>query len=72
MKKISSFLISFGTKQVGANNVAIISSIGPVSTILQAHFFLGEPVFTEQIIGTALVLAGVLLLSIQPKKLSGR
>jgi uncharacterized membrane protein len=49
--------------------VAIISSIGPVSTIIQAHFVLKEPIFTEQIIGTCLVLAGILLLSIQPKKL---
>ena len=45
---IPSFLISAGMKKIGSNNVAIISSVGPVSTILQAHFILGEPVFTEQ------------------------
>ena len=66
---IPTFMLSSALKKIGANNVAIISSIGPVSTILQAHFFLGEPVFTEQIIGTVLVLAGILLLSIKPKKL---
>ena len=59
---IPSFLISAGMKRIGSNNVAIISSVGPVSTILQAHFILGEPVFTEQIIGTLLVIAGVLLI----------
>lgn len=69
---IPTFMLSFALKRIGANNVAIISSIGPVSTILQAHFFLDEPIFREQIIGTALVLVGVLLLSLQPKKLSGR
>jgi drug/metabolite transporter (DMT)-like permease len=58
---IPSFLISFGTKQVGANNVAIISSIGPVSTILQAHFILDEPIFAAQIIGTLMVVSGVVL-----------
>ncbi len=58
---IPSFLISNGLKTIGANNVAIISGIGPVSTILQAHFILGEPIFTEQILGTCLVVAGVLL-----------
>lgn len=58
---IPSFLISFGTKKVGANNVAIISSIGPVSTILQAHFILGEPIFIAQIIGTLMVVGGVVL-----------
>jgi len=59
---IPSFLISFGTKQVGANNVAIISSIGPVSTILQAHFILGEHIYTAQIIGTLMVVGGVVLI----------
>ncbi|MBI2731561.1 MAG: DMT family transporter [Sphingobacteriales bacterium] len=59
---IPSFMISSGLKQIGSNNVAIISSIGPVSTIIQAHYILGEKVFTEQIIGTVLVIAGVLLI----------
>jgi drug/metabolite transporter (DMT)-like permease len=62
-------MLSAALKKIGANNVAIISSVGPVSTILQAHFFLGEPIFAEQIIGTILVLIGVLLLSIKPKRM---
>ena len=65
---IPTFLLSLALKKIGANNVAIISSIGPVSTILQAHIFLGEPVYTGQIIGTILIITGVLLLSIKPKK----
>lgn len=67
---IPTFLLSFSTKKIGASNVAIISSIGPVSTILQAHFILGEAIFFEQIIGTAMILAGILLLSLKTKKLS--
>lgn len=63
---IPSFLLSLGLKKIGANNVAIISSIGPVSTILQAHYILGEPIFPAQLIGTGLVIAGVLLLA--PKR----
>jgi drug/metabolite transporter (DMT)-like permease len=59
---IPSFLISFGTKKIGANNVAIISSIGPVSTIIQAHYVLGEPIFVAQVIGTFMVVAGVVLI----------
>ncbi len=59
---IPSFLMSNGLKQIGASNVAIISSIGPVSTILQAHFILGEPLFAAQLIGTAFVIVGVLLI----------
>lgn len=59
---LPSFLISQGMKKIGSNNVAIISGIGPVSTILQAHYILGEKIFTEQIIGTVLVVIGVLLI----------
>lgn len=59
---IPSFLISIGMKKIGSNNVAIISGIGPVSTILQAYWILGEDIFLEQIIGTTLVVAGVLLI----------
>jgi drug/metabolite transporter (DMT)-like permease len=59
---LPSFLISQGMKKIGSNNVAIISGIGPVSTILQAHYVLGEKIFTEQIIGTLLVVVGVLLI----------
>jgi drug/metabolite transporter (DMT)-like permease len=58
---IPSFLLSAGMKRIGANNAAIVTSIGPVSTILQAHFFLGDRIFAEQVIGTVLVIGGVLL-----------
>ncbi|MGG9963353.1 DMT family transporter [Ferruginibacter sp. SUN106] len=59
---IPSFLISAGLKKMGSNNVAIVSSIGPVSTIIQAHFILGEQIFTAQIVGTVLVIAGVVMI----------
>lgn len=57
---IPSFMLSAGMKIIGPNNAAIVTSIGPVSTILQAHFLLGDPIFAEQVIGTLLVIAGVL------------
>ncbi|HXB43144.1 MAG TPA: DMT family transporter [Puia sp.] len=59
---IPSFMLSYGMKKIGSNNAAIITSVGPVSTILQAHFILGDPIFTEQVIGTILVIVGVLLI----------
>lgn len=59
---IPSFLISNGLKRIGANNVAIVSGIGPVSTIIQAHFVLGEQIRLPQIIGTMLVIAGVVMI----------
>lgn len=65
---IPSFLISAGMKKIGSNNVAIISSIGPVSTILQAHFILNEPIFVAQIVGTLLVVSGVVLIGWKSKR----
>jgi drug/metabolite transporter (DMT)-like permease len=59
---IPTFMLSYGLKSIGSNNVAIISGIGPVSTILQAHFLLNEKITTEQILGTALVVSGVILI----------
>jgi drug/metabolite transporter (DMT)-like permease len=62
---IPSFMLSYGIKQIGSNNASIITSIGPVSTILQAHFILGDKIFAEQVIGTLLVIAGVLMIGWQ-------
>ena len=65
---IPSYFVSAAMKNIGSSNVAIISSIGPVSTIVQAHYFLGEAIFPAQIVGTGLVLAGILMLSIKKQK----
>lgn len=65
---IPSFLLSAGMRRIGANNAAIVTSVGPVSTILQAHFFLGDKIFAEQLIGTGLVIVGVLLIGWKGQK----
>lgn len=58
---IPSFLMSGGMKRIGSNDLAIITSIGPVSTLFQARWVLNEAFSLEQILGTVLVLVGVLL-----------
>ena len=65
---IPSFMLSAGMKRIGANNAAIVTSIGPVSTILQAHFFLGDKIFAEQVVGTVLVIIGVLMIGWKNRK----
>jgi drug/metabolite transporter (DMT)-like permease len=45
-----------------------VTSIGPVSTILQAHFFLGDKIFAEQVAGTVLVIIGVLMIGWNSRK----
>lgn len=59
---LPTFMMSNGMKRIGSNNVAIISAVGPVSTIIQAHFILGEKIFAAQIFGTLLVIIGVILI----------
>ena len=68
---IPSYMLSACMKRIGANNAAIVTSVGPVSTILQAHFLLGDKIFAEQVIGTVLVIAGVLLISIKSSPFLG-
>lgn len=59
---IPSYLVSEAIKRIGSDNAAIAGSIGPVSTILQAYFFLAEPISLLQLVGTGFVLVGVLLI----------
>jgi drug/metabolite transporter (DMT)-like permease len=62
---VPSYLVTEGIKRVGASNAAIIGSIGPISTILQANLLLNEPFTSVQAVGTSLILAGVLLISLR-------
>jgi drug/metabolite transporter (DMT)-like permease len=64
---IPTFLIVEGVKVIGANNAAIITSIGPISTIILAYIFLEERLGWLQWIGTLFVIAGVLLIALNKK-----
>jgi drug/metabolite transporter (DMT)-like permease len=65
---IPSYLVAEGIKRIGSNNAAIVGSIGPVSTIIQAYFLLAEPFSAVQGIGTFLILTGVLMISLNKNK----
>lgn len=60
---IPSYLVAAGIKRVGSGNAAIIGSVGPVSTIIQASIFLQEPVHLLQLVGTSFILGGILMIS---------
>jgi drug/metabolite transporter (DMT)-like permease len=59
------YLLSAGIQRVGAGNASIIASIGPISTIFLAYIFLGERVSLVQLLGTGIVLAGILLITLR-------
>ncbi len=65
---LPTLLIMNGVKRVGADNMSIIASAGPVFTILLAYYILGEIMTYQQVFGTVLVLFGIFLISSKGSK----
>ena len=59
------WLMAEGVKRIGANQTSMIGAIGPVLTIFFGWLILNEAITPVQILGAALVLAGVLLVSLK-------
>lgn len=59
---IPTFLVMEGVSLLGANKVAIIASIGPVSTIILGYYILGEKFTVQEAIGSLFILGGVILI----------
>jgi drug/metabolite transporter (DMT)-like permease len=60
-------LMAEGIRRIGSSNAAMIGSIGPIATIFMGFIFLHEPITLLQIIGAALVMAGVLTISLKKR-----
>jgi drug/metabolite transporter (DMT)-like permease len=61
------WLMAEGLKRIGANQVALVGCIGPLSTMVFGQMFLGEHITVIQLLGAGLVLAGVLIISLKPQ-----
>lgn len=59
------FLTSEAIRLIGATRVSIMGFAGPVLTIFMGDYFLGEKMTALQSAGTALVLAGVALVTLK-------
>ncbi|MFB0945518.1 MAG: drug/metabolite transporter (DMT)-like permease [Spirosomataceae bacterium] len=59
---LPTFMVMEGIKLLGANLGSIVASIGPVSTIFLGYIFLGETFTIQELIGSALVIVGVVLI----------
>jgi drug/metabolite transporter (DMT)-like permease len=57
------FLIMMSVERVGAGATSQMNVIGPIVTIALAAVVLGEPVAGMQLLGTAVVMAGVFILT---------
>lgn len=65
---IPTLIVVESIRLIGASNVAIVSSVGPISTITMAWIFLGERLTFVQLLGGILVLCGVVFISVSRKK----
>lgn len=61
------WLMAEGLKRIGANQVSLVGCVGPLATMVFAWIFLDEALTLVQLTGAALVLAGVLIISLQPQ-----
>jgi drug/metabolite transporter (DMT)-like permease len=60
------FMTSEALRRVGANTVAIVGALGPVTTIAFGWLGLEEVMTPLQLAGSALVLVGVVVISLRP------
>jgi len=59
------FLVAEALKRIGANHFALIGALGPVTTVLADFFLMHGALSAVQIVGGALVISGVLLVSVK-------
>ncbi len=60
------FMTSEALKRIGANHVAMVGALGPVTTIFFGYVGLDEVMTPMQVVGAALVLTGVMLVTLKP------
>ena len=63
---LPTFLVAEAIKRIGANRTSLIGSLGPVFTIWLGWGILGEPLHWIQLVGAAMVLGGVTLVTMKP------
>ena len=58
------WMMAEALKRIGASDASMIGSVGPVLTIFLGAAFLGEQISALQLVGAALVLGGVAMISL--------
>jgi drug/metabolite transporter (DMT)-like permease len=62
---VNRIFCTIAVQRIGAATASQAGMIGPVSTLFLGALILGEPVTAVQLAGTALVLAGIYMLSLK-------
>ena len=69
---LPTWLIAEAIRRIGANQASLVGSLGPVFTIALGAVILDEPTNALQLVGAALVLGGVMLVSARPRAAPAR
>lgn len=62
------YLMSAGISRLGVGNAAILGSVGPVSTLILAWWFLDESLSPLQMAGASVVMIGVFIIGAQKRR----
>jgi drug/metabolite transporter (DMT)-like permease len=65
---VPTWLVAESIRRLGANTASLIGSLGPVFTIALGVLILDEPINALQLVGAALVLVGVALVTLRPQR----
>jgi len=61
-------MLAEGVRRIGAERAAIVSTVGPPFTILVAWLAIDERLTVGQLLGTALIIAGILVVEIAQRR----
>ncbi len=64
---LPTWLIAESIRRMGANSASLVGSLGPVFTIGLGAMILGEPIHAIQLAGAALVMGGVMLVTLKAR-----
>ena len=59
------FLVAEALRRIGANQFALIGALGPVTTVIADFALMDGGMTALQVVGGALVISGVLLVSVR-------
>jgi drug/metabolite transporter (DMT)-like permease len=65
---LPTYLVAESIRRLGANSASLVGSLGPVFTIALGALILGERIGSLQLLGAALVLGGVALVTLKPRR----
>jgi drug/metabolite transporter (DMT)-like permease len=62
------YMFNYAIEKLGASNVSVISCAGPVCTLMYSAILISEPITVFQIIGTFVVMGGILFVYMGKKQ----